>query len=1545
MSPDRPAGGGPPRGPASRVVRYLGQGVAAVVGLLLLAAAGGLLLATQTAAGRAAAADFLEDALSGTVDGRVEVGAITGGNLFTRAVVDHFRISGPRGEPFLELRDVRLGYSPLGLLVGDYRLRRARAGRLELHLIQDADGSWNYDRLFGGDGDDDGDDDGDGARLTVTDLTVEDGRFEVRTPWAEDLTGAARDSAVSAALGGEEVWRFEETPDGLQRVITLEELSGGAPFLRIVHPTRPMRLEFQQMQARARAVRQPLRIERMDAAVTFTDTVRVELGDVRTANSRLSGRGSVVPGDPVRYDFDLRADRLSFAELQWLPIPVPEEGGGEGQLRIRTSDADPEVMVVGVTEGDFTSGDSRATGAFTVRLTEMPRLEDVDLDLRPLRLSLAQRLIEQEGAPDGYVEGRVAGSGPLDLFDVDADVEIRRLPAEERSGAGDAGGTAVPPDPDSSPRDTADRAGGGGAREAPATDPPAFRVPSRLVARGGVGLVGEERRLRDLRLEFTDFAPRWTRLVEIDTRQRGRLDGTLTLDRVPEGRVAVEADLRHRLPGDTASRITGSGSVEGNGDVRVDVSFRADPLSLSVLDPYFPAVEMVGVVRGPVSASGTLSDLRADADLVTPRGELRFDGSFDLAAERKRYDARVTARGIQVDQWLERGLATDLDVQGRVRGEGTDPATIAATFDLEILPSMVEGARVDSSLLRFTVEEGLARVDTFSIRSEVGTVRGRGGFGLSSDRSASLVLDLSAPDLSRWNRWVVPGRRPAAGDTARDDLFRILEDEEEAETVARPDTLAGSLTAQGVAYGNLEDFGVGGHLEAGAARYGDHRADSLRVVLDATDARSLDSLELSGWARGLETAGQAVDSLSFRLQRTGGTTADVELLALRSDAEVSGSGNVEWSEERQAADLRELTLRMHQQRLRLARAARIAYGDTGLSVEDLALVGRAGTVRLRADGILPRSGEARFDARLDSVSVDGLRRLAGLAEEAKGALSGELRVRGTATAPRMDGSLRVDGPGLDSLRYRVLDGTFRYRDGRLDLDTSLRGEAGPLVRIDGGIRADLSLVEVADRIPERPLDLRVRADSLPLELLLSRVSTITDVEGSLAATTRVRGAADALELEGEGRIRRGAGYVPELGVRYREVEGGLRFRGSEIRLDNLSLVSSAGGRGSASGAVSIRNLGDPGFDLSLRARELRAIDRRKASVVVDGSGRLGGSYSRPELTGEFRMSDGTLREEELLQSDEVVDLTDPRLYSLLDTTAVAERRILARIQNPFMQNLRTDVALQLGPDLWLRSPTLAVEITGQVDVRMDRAAADISVFGTVSLVRGNYRWTTARGAFSRQLRITEGQIEFVGTPGVNPNLDITAAHRVRSEQGTIVVEVNITGTMLQPQLSLTSEPPLDQTNQVCVLIINSPCAAQGRLASQVVADQLLGQVGAELSSILAGGGGPEYVTVQSAGGALGVDQPGLGGTGERETFLAGKELELGWYLGPELFITLNQPLGSRAPGGLLDWRFAEAWSLELRTEQRFAQDLGRSTSSNLDTERLWGLFLFREWSF
>ena len=1515
-----------PRSRLRRVLRahgvaatYLVRALGVIAGFASLGAAVALFLATQTDFGRNAVLSFAEDALNGAVNGQVTLGPIQGGNLLTRATLERVKFVGPDGEIFVELEGVRVSYSPFGILSGRYTFRRLSADRMQLILRQYPDGDWNFDRIFRADEASEARpespalpfppptpypmpelDEGGGTRVAILDAEVRDGTVALLTPWAHDLTGQAREAAIHAARRGEEIWNVEPEGDGWVRALRLEGLRGRFPLVRLAEPGRPVRIDLEGMRAEVRAVRQPLEFLRFDGSLVFGDSVRIEVRRTEMGASRLTGRGWIASGEHSEsghhtdFRFDLDGDPIGFADLRWLPVPVPREGGGPGEVVIRRQGGRGFVEL---RRADVSVRDSRMTGGMIIGLGEMPHFDSLSVEVQPLRLSLVDELLDRETLIDGYLSGPLEGTGPLDAIDILTDLVVADLEREGES--------------------------------------------SYLRAAGRAGLV-EPRRLGDLAIDLEEFEPRWASVVGLPTRLGGRLNGQVTVDGVPGDSVRVGMDVEHRTGAGAFSRVSGE-MLLNRSDSTIELDANLQPLQLAALDVYLPRASLVGFVRGPISLGGALSDLRARADLATPRGSLRFDGTFDLASERKRYDAEVVASGIELEEWIEGGPSTRLAAAGRVSGEGTDPATLEARFDLEILPSVVEGARIDASLLRFTLTRGVATVDTFAIRSELGTVDGRGSFGLTEESRGTLLLDVRS-DLARWSGW------PSPGGLDGDGAGGGAGDGEPGAAGAGSDALGGTLVARGSLSGNQARIALVGDVSIRDAAYGGLRADSLAGHVRLSDVRSRDTLALDAVARGVSggpIGAQPLDSLLLRLDRSGGPWTAFAAFAERApSAAVELAGEIREAGEEADLDrttavrLARLDVRVRDRVFELERPSYMEYGGSGLLVAGFALGDRTG-FRLAVDGEVPASGEANLRLALENLPIGAALELAPGDVDVRGMASGNVRVLGSAEAPRIEGRLTVDRPQLDSAAFRRFEAGFSYENRRIRAELELAGDGSTSVRAVGEVEADLSFRSVEERVPEDAADFTVSVVALPFELVRMLNRDLTDVNGSLDGELRVRGRPGGFRYDGELVLSGGSTWIVPLQMRYVDMRGRIRFSGEEARLESFSLQSALGGTASATGTIGLASFANPAFDLDLRVDEFYAIDKREMAFVLTGVAKLGGTYRAPDLSGAVRVSDGHVRLGDVVRGPDIVNLTDPEIASLIDTTVVDERRLIERERRAFLYNLRAELQVEVGPAAWLRAPEMDVELAGELDVMMHRAEQDMRVSGELHLVRGSYRFQLQDLPGSREFKIDRGTVEFTGAPTPNPRLDVVATHQTRTDRGKLDIEAHLQGTLQNMSVSLTSDPPLSESDQICYLTLGGPCsvfAAANQGASSIgrgLAQQAtLGLFGSELSSVFVGDLGLDVFRVKTAG----AQQP----RGSEASFFAGAAVEIGTYIGPDVFLTFSQPLDGRPPDAALEWYVSEGWTIEARYENRFQRLF--SAGSNLETQQSLGLFLFREWS-
>ena len=163
--------------------------------------------------------------------------------------------------------------------------------------------------------------------------------------------------------------------------------------------------------------------------------------------------------------------------------------------------------------------------------------------------------------------------------------------------------------------------------------------------------------------------------------------------------------------------------------------------------------------------------------------------------------------------------------------------------------------------------------------------------------------------------------------------------------------------------------------------------------------------------------------------------------------------------------LARLDVRVRDRAFALERPSYMEYGGSGLLVDGFELADREG-FRLAIDGAVPASGKADLRLALENLPLEAALELAPGDVEMSGVASGNVRVLGSAEAPRIEGRLSVDRPQLDSAAFRRFEAGFSYENRRIRAELELAGDGSTSVRADGEVEADLSFRSVEERVPE-----------------------------------------------------------------------------------------------------------------------------------------------------------------------------------------------------------------------------------------------------------------------------------------------------------------------------------------------------------------------------------------------------------------------------------------------------------------------------------------------
>jgi len=513
-----------------------------------------------------------------------------------------------------------------------------------------------------------------------------------------------------------------------------------------------------------------------------------------------------------------------------------------------------------------------------------------------------------------------------------------------------------------------------------------------------------------------------------------------------------------------------------------------------------------------------------------------------------------------------------------------------------------------------------------------------------------------------------------------------------------------------------------------------------------------------------------------------------------------------------------------------------------------------------------------------------------------------------------------------------------------------------VLEVRGTIPVDLRFQTEGPRIPEAEADLDFSLGFFPLGLALAVLETLEDVKGTLSGEGHLGGTLQAPQPSGVLRMEGGSVVIPALGVRYQEAEAVFTLN-PDARVD-IEGTARSGGRASVRGSVTLSPLTNPALNLTVETRDFLAVARRDVEARVTGEVRVLQSYRRPRVEGSFSVDRGVLMVEELVRSAEVVDLSDPAFMDVMESDATL-RPVLRGSQNPFLQNLMLDVEMKMGRDSWLRGRDLNVEMGGDLQVFWDRTERDLALVGGLQAFRGVYTF------LGRQFQVQEGTVSFMGTPGVNPNLNIEALHRLRTpEEERLDIVATVSGTLLDPRVSLSSNETLTiaQSDLVSYLIFGRPSYALGSGQNQYLrgaAGSLLGAAGGvganfalgtlsnQLGSVVARDFGLDFLSISQGAFADPFGDQGMSGT------VKTTQVEVGQYLTDDVFAALLwRPLAERGatqgqiPGLRVEWRMADLWTLEGYWEDRYSRSpLFGAGNLAYQVKRVKGFLFWREWGY
>jgi autotransporter translocation and assembly factor TamB len=624
-------------------------------------------------------------------------------------------------------------------------------------------------------------------------------------------------------------------------------------------------------------------------------------------------------------------------------------------------------------------------------------------------------------------------------------------------------------------------------------------------------------------------------------------------------------------------------------------------------------------------------------------------------------------------------------------------------------------------------------------------------------------------------------------------------------------TLAGTAVAS-IERSTLAGFRVDPSIARLRFANGVATVDTLALNAAGLRAHASGTFGLTGGYSGSLKFTAVMDSLSRLRALVPGLANNEQLDSLRGHAELTG-------ELKGSAEHLSLNGVIHANDVRLGRR----------SVESV-----RGTILL-ADVTKAMNGSLIFGAdtvALGPVGFNSIRASVALASPTSGHFSAsmlsergvETDLSGNITRSRDTTVLRLDSAAVQvdaENRYRLQSPSrIVFSKGFLSLDSLLLQHTS---------RAKLIVHNV--HISADSIRGHILTDSVDMRLFRAFVPGLVDAHGAIVADVDIRGSIKQPRLFGQITLADGSALFSNLGTSFSHIRANIALSGDTVHVKQLSAETVKDRRGSLNveGTVSFEHYDNPSFSLVANASNFHAIDKPGLASLDISTGTpvtLAGSTMDAVMRGTVRVERGTIYIPEVM-TKRIIDLDDPEFQSVVDTLLAQNREVMPRPPRAVARNLRLEnVAVDIGPDVWLRSSEANIKLGGSLNVTLappnPGEPPRLALEGQLSADKGTYRLNIVDPFIQPTFDVQSGNLRFFGTPDLNPSLDIRAIHTVRqprlSASGRDVrVEVDITGTLARPQLALRNPDnlPLSESDLLSYLVTGEPAVGLDNTGNRV----------------------------------------------------------------------------------------------------------------------------------
>lgn len=566
-----------------------------------------------------------------------------------------------------------------------------------------------------------------------------------------------------------------------------------------------------------------------------------------------------------------------------------------------------------------------------------------------------------------------------------------------------------------------------------------------------------------------------------------------------------------------------------------------------------------------------------------------------------------------------------------------------------------------------------------------------------------------------------------------------------------------------------------------------------------------------------------------------------------------------------------------------ARKFSFKIGPGYLAIQDM-FVGSRGQV-IGANGILDQKGSFDFKVSSENVNLELLNIFFPSSLGLTGTLNGMMIISGNAANPVLNSRLELNNLQIPPVSFSKVNVDLDYGQGQWRLVSKAKYQDREPVEVEGYLRWPLNFDQKISDIWLSQLDFKVKVDRLPYALLQNLIPTVERSSGYINAYITAKGHLSAPVVRITASTDDFILKVNYLNEPFQSLLLKANIINNRVTLDYL-IAKTKRGEIKISGDGRNNKFNLESFNLNLKINNGPLGYPGIFSALVNAEGNFTKEKNKYILQAKVEPLEGLIEIKKTWQQTK----TD---IVYIDEMEDSKSKTNEQQSKTFLDQLFLDIKIHSNGNLWYKQGTSKAEIIG--DLRfLKQYDRPLTYLGNIKIKQGYYDF------FENRFTVTKGTLNFPGTPGFNPSLDIEAEYTQLTEFKIIAT---VRGDLNHPLIQLRSEPPQRDVEILSYLLFGKSSTNLSQQEASSVQNQVVSFLGRttvlKVRDIL--------------GKKLSIDTLDI----TRHPKTQGWQVAVGKYVGRRLFVSYTFGFSPEAEDKLrLEYKLGRRWNVESEISQR-----------------------------